>query len=106
MASITLLVVTCSLSAVGKKTECKRNTAWSACKGWVMGGTCKEDLPQRKYTKAERRMGLALQRDFHAFRRGPHPGIVVARLLHHGINAFIRMVGIVVKEHQFLGAAL
>lgn len=50
--------------------------------------------------------GLVLKLDFHAFGGGSHLGIVVARLLHDIVDAFVTMVWIVMEKHQFLGAAL
>ena len=43
---------------------------------------------------------------FHSFRRRPHLWIVVLRFLHDPVDAGVVVVGIVVKQDQFLGAAL
>src|SRR5690348_6375656 len=44
--------------------------------------------------------------DFHAFGGGTHPGIVIAGLAHDALDAGVVVVGIVMEEDEFLGAAL
>src|SRR5215813_15295445 len=58
--------------------------------------------------KSNRRRGpqLALNLEFHAFRSRADTGVVVASVLHHLVDQIVVVIWIVVKQHQFLGAAL
>src|SRR5437588_12866593 len=48
---------------------------------------------------------LSLKGQLHSLSRSAHTGIVVARFLHYLVDAGIVMVGVMVKQDEFLGAA-
>src|SRR6266853_6225474 len=102
MASMIFLVTACSRSSAGREIVRKRKPACSGDKGCVMLAPARGRI-RCKYTSSA--VKCFLEKNFHALRSRAHPGIVLARLHHYGVNAIIGVVRVMMEKDQFFGAA-